>query len=467
MAVADFMVQLKAADSLLDLARRLGAACLEQEPELAEMMDQRRTREELKRLEVWTGHASYAAWEEVIANPEEFEKRFGSKVVARLRRAKTRHPLDCLGVLRGLCRRPLGEFFSIVIDQVDLNRGLPVPFASRPLPEVLGEGCTTSLPTLNNTNLLEPRQFDLYKPPGGQVRVVLDFRHRKKIDELAWSKEDGLPLIATLHPERGGEFEIETVEEGRFFGVRPRHWDPEEIGRLLKEARKEGANIAVLPELSLPSPGELEGMLRDESEEFPPLVVAGSSHYLDGGNGANQIRANESRIYLDGRFVAMARKHHAFKTDELAGKKYDEPLREDLSREKKTIMVLSGSHTRLAVVICADLIGSEIPNLLVAAGVNLLLVPAMTLEIGSFNSPLCDIAGYCQGVAAIANTRWTDDGEPFLCMCAVPREDPDAQSAALHGDGRERAPVLAIFDPNKPLPAAVSWPDLAPGEGRG
>ena len=452
------MSEVQAADSLLDLARRLGAVCLENEAELAEMLDQPRTRAELERLEAWTGQVSYAVWEEAIKDPAQFEKRFGAKVSAALRRAKTRHPLDFLGVLRGLCRRPLGELFSVVIGQVNLERGLPVPFATRPLPDAIGPHCTTSLPTLNNANLLEPLPFDLYGPlPGGQVRVVLDYSHRDRIDELTWSEESRLPRIATIHPEGGGEYEVEKIGDGRFFGVRPQRWEPEEIEKLLEEAKRARANLAVLPELSLPAPGELEERLARRDGDFPPIVVAGSAHYVAGGSGANEIRANEARIYLDGRFVAMARKHHAFETSDLAGNAYDPPLRENLSREQKTIMVLSGSHTRLAVVICADLLESDIPSLLVAAGVNLLLAPAMTAKIGSFNSALCDIAGYCQGVAAVANTRWADDGEPFLCMCAVPMEDPAQQSAALLGDGESPAPVLAVLDPNKPLPEAVTW----------
>lgn len=121
-------------------------------------------------------------------------------------------------------------------------------------------------------------------------------------------------------------------------------------------------------------------------------------------------------------------------------------------------MELSGARTRLAVVICADLQEAKIPALLVAAGVNLLLVPTMTRKIGSFNTAVSDVAGWSQGVAALANTRWGEDGKPFLCLCAVPRESPLEQTAALPGDGCEPAPVLGVFDPNQPLPDAVSWP---------
>jgi hypothetical protein len=464
MAVADFMSQLEAADDLLDLARRLGAACLEQEAELAAMTDQPRTREELERLEVWTGNVSYLHWEDIVQDPAQFEKRFGAKVMTRLRRAKTRHPLDCFGVLRGLCRRPLGEYFALVTDQVHLDRGVPVIFATRPLPDHLGSRCTTTLSTLNNTSLLDPWPFDIYGHSASeQVRVILDFAHRDRIDELTWTADDGLPRIATIHPKGSGDLDEIATANGRFFGVRPRDWEPEAVEKLLEAAKSEKAKLAVLPELSLPAPGVMGETIKAKRERFPPIVVAGSAHVAE-GSGADQIRANESRVYLDGRFVAMARKHHPFRTDEINGKKYEEPLREDLSRGQKTIMVLSGNHTRLAVAICADLQERDIPRLMVDAGVNLLLVPAMTQKIGSFNAALCDIAGYCQGVAAMANTRWGDDGKPFLCMCAVPKEEPGEQSAALPDDGRNPAPVLAIFDPNQPLPGAVTWPPVELGD---
>jgi predicted amidohydrolase len=456
MAVGGFMSRLRAADSLMDLARRLGAACLEREAELAEMRAHPATIMELRRLENWTGGYSAAAWEEVIADPSLFDERFGPDLASALRRTGARSPLDCLGVLRGLCRRPLAELFATTEDQVSLEHGLPVPFATRPLPSVVGDGCTTSLITLNATNLLSPLPFDLYGPlPGGQVRVVLDYAHRDRIDELTWSDETGLAKIATAHPAADGGFEVE-VEDGRFFAVRPKDWDADSIGRSFEEAKEAGAEIVGLPELSLPSPDALEALIADGHERFPPLIVAGSAH-VEEGSGVGRIRANEARIYLDGKFVARARKHHGFRTKEIAGNRSSEALLEDLSAEQKTIMVLSGARTRLAVVICADLQEAKIPALLVAAGVNLLVAPSMTKRAGSFNTPVSQIAGWCQGVAVLVNTRWGEDGKPFLCLCAVPREDPGEQTAALPDDGRNPAPFLGVFDPNLPLPDAVTW----------
>jgi hypothetical protein len=274
MAVSDFMSQLEAADDLLDLSRRLGAACLEREAELTEMTGQPRTREELERLEEWTGNTSCAVWEEIVGDPAQFEQRFGSKVMACPRRAKTRSPLDCLGMLRGLCRRPLGEFFAIVNDQVHLDQGMPIIFADRPLPDHLGSHCTTALSTLNNTSLLDPLPFDIYGHLASKrVRVVLEFGHRDQIDELTWTEKDGLAQIATLHPEGSGDLDEITVEDGAFFGVRPRDWKPEVIEKLLQTAVREKAKLAVLPELSLPAPEALEEMIKGKWKEFPPIVV--------------------------------------------------------------------------------------------------------------------------------------------------------------------------------------------------
>jgi hypothetical protein len=460
MALVDFSEQLDVADSVLDLARRLGERCLQGRTDLGAMFDEERTREELDLIERLVGRASYAAWERVVNEPGQFEAQMEADLPAAVRRAKIRQPLDFLGVLRGLCRGPLQELFATTAGQIELTTGLPVPFATRPLPAALCGDATTTQETLKDGGLLSPLPFDLYTHvPAEEIRVVLDFSHAKRLDALTWDEEQRLPRIATLHPIGGEEYEIEREGQDRFFGVRPAKWDIEAIKILLERAKAAGARLAVLPELSLPEPGALERELARSPGSYPEIVIAGSAHCeIAASDGGRDIRANESRVYLEGECVAIARKHHAFKTKALGRKTFDKPQLEDLTKEQKTITILSGRRTRLAVAICADLLETEFPRLLVDAGVNLLLAPAMTPKIGSFNPSLTGIAGFCQGVAAVANTRWREDGEPFLCMCAVPRPDPAQQSAALSGDGGNPAPELAILDPNQPLPEAVSWP---------
>jgi predicted amidohydrolase len=457
MALADFTSHLEAADSLLDLARRLGVVCLEEGGELGRMLHDERTKAELERLEAWVAQVSRDTWEEIVDDPSSLEERLGAKLIAALLRTRTRQPLDFLGILRGLCRKALSEHYLIAEGQVDLDKGMPVPFATRPIYKRFEGDCTPSQTTLNRGSLLDPLPYSLFKfSARDQVRVVLDFGHRDRIDELTWSDEGGLPRIATIHPEGGGDLDLK-VDGDHFFDVHPERRDLEAVLALLARARDEQAEIAVLPELSLPDPGALQKELAANPTSYPAIVVAGSAHCRTSTAAGDEIRSNESRVYLDGKFVAIARKHHPFVTKDLLGKSYPDDISEDLTGEQKTIMVLSGRRTRIAVVICADLDDLQIPQLLVAAGVNLLLVPAMTEKIGSFNSPLCDIAGYCQGIGVIANTRWGEDGEPFLCMVSVPREDPSQQSVALDGSGVQPPPQLAIFDPNERLPEAVTW----------
>jgi predicted amidohydrolase len=464
MALVDFKDQLKAADSVLDLARRLGELCLASRAELDEMRAGKRTSEELDLIEKLAGQASYAEWEEAVNDPAKLDSRLGAELVTAITRAKTRQPLDFLGVLRGLCSRALGEFFAVAAEEIELVRGLPVPIANRPVPDVVHGEATTKQETLKDGGLLHPLPFDLYSHvPAEELRVVLDFSQSERLDALTWNDEQRLPLIATLHPRGGDQYDIEQEGGGRFFGVRPAQWDIEVVKKLLKRAKAAGARLAVLPELSLPHPGALERELADNPSYYPAIVVAGSAHCETlPADGSPRVRANESRIYLEGQCVTVARKNHSFKTKKLGTTTFKEAQLEDLSKEQKTVAILSGRRTRFAVAICADLLEAGLPRLLVDAGVNLLLTPAMTPKIGSFNSALTSIAGLCQGVAAVANTRWGDDGMPFLCMCAVPYSRPEQQSAALAGDGHNPAPELAIFDPNKPLPDAVSWPGRKP-----
>jgi hypothetical protein len=176
MALVNFSEELEAADSVLDLARRLGDRCLQSRAELETMSDDERTRDELDLIEQLAGRASYATWEEVVHDPTQFEVRMEADLAAAVKRAKIRQPLDYLGVLRGLCRGPLQEFFTTIAGKIELTKGVPVLFASRPLPEALGDDATTTQETLKDGDLLFPLPFDLYTHiPAEELRVVLDF----------------------------------------------------------------------------------------------------------------------------------------------------------------------------------------------------------------------------------------------------------------------------------------------------
>jgi hypothetical protein len=100
-------------------------------------------------------------------------------------------------------------------------------------------------------------------------------------------------------------------------------------------------------------------------------------------------------------------------------------LPEGLTREPKTITILSGDRTRFAVVICADLNDRQIPFLLNHVGVNLLIVPALTPHEGAFEAAIAGVCGLCQGIAFVVNrappAEEVDGDEAFLLMYGLPK----------------------------------------------
>lgn len=367
-----------------------------------------------------------------------------------------------MAILRGLCGRALPVRYETIEDEVVLDRGLPVPFATRPIVELFDQ-TTPHWRTLSRGDILEGLGFRLFTHSlDEKVQVVLDFRHRERLDELTWSGAERLPSIATLHPFLGeGAIAIGTRSRSAFFDVGPADWDRTDVLAQLEQVRQ--AQIAVLPELCLPTPDALEAALAAEPERYPSLIVAGSAHIRQHDVARDrEIRANESRVYLDGELVAVHHKIHRFATKDLPGQLLDRPLDEDITQERKTIRVLSGRYTRLAVVICADLNDQDIPWLLAEAGVNLLLVPALTPSVGAFNAAATGIASHCQGVAVIVNARLDPatgkkGHEPtFLVLAAVPRERHEDQ-LATYPSGSDGQPTLGVIDPNLPLAAAMTW----------
>lgn len=466
MALTKLHELLEEASSVLDLARILGERCLVDAGELRAMRDEKETAARLKRLESLVSASSCSDWEDIVVDPTRLPHYFVADFFDELAIASTRQPLDLYGVLRGLCARPLMEFFEQVraepalVGPIELVTGMPIIFATRPLPTILQGSQTPGLETLHGEELLSGLPFSLYRPGSEDgLRVVLDYSHADRLDDLTWSHTKGLPRIATIHPANGHQYTIDRLGDNRFFGVRPQDWDLQKIKECLALAKDEGAQLAVLPELSMPAPDALEEELALNRTVYPPIVVAGSAHFeMEEAVSGLGTRANESRTYLDGSCIAVARKNHRFKTDTIGDKTFSGPQVEDLTNEPKTLTVLSGAKTRLAVVVCADLVERDIPRLLVDAGVNLLVVPSMTSKLGSFNAPLADIASLCQGVAVVANALLNAQGDPFLLMCATPHQKPEEQTAACRPSDGTAAPHVAIFDPNKPLPGAVSWP---------
>lgn len=452
---------LRDAISLTDLARRLGAPCLDNggslgqvEPVVAKELDRLQKFVESVDPEQWMTPAEDDGYLPIVGAVEGFEDAV--------------RDLDAHGApthrafLLGLCRFALPLFYRRTTDTILLDRGSPVPWVSRPIVGVF-DAATPSADTMTLGHPLHPQPYSLFPSAAGdRVRVALDYGHRDRLDELTWDREQGvLPQVATLHPPLGpADLVIETSPDAStFFDAAPRHFALGDLLQKLRNVRAEGVDIAVLPELSLPpESGLLEALGAAEPGTYPALVVAGSAH-IRSAAGTRAVRANECTVVLDGKAVVRHRKIHPFRLKDLSGARI-----EDLSSEPKTLRLLSGAHTRLGVVICADLNDSVIKPLLQAAWVNLLLAPALTEKIGSFAGAVSALASDQQAVAVIVNGDQPSvpvlgGGEvrPFHVLVAVPRPRPAEQTREAVAPSGTPTPIRGRFDPNLPLDAAITW----------
>ena len=467
--------QFEGSKEVLELATRLGRVCLSRARELTRLDAMPDVRPFAKQLEGVVAGIDQRRW--LDRDRDDFADLLEVDGLGDLIEfAEAHSPIEYLAVLRGLLP-VLRRFYDEVESEVPVGSGTPIPVATRRVNDLFST--TTKLETLRLNDLLQPLDEDgdryrsgLYLADFGlddRIAVVLDFTHRDRLDELAWTREKRLPRIATVHPALGKRgIVIDEKTESTFFGVRPRRWDCAAVIRQLREIG-DGVEIAVLPELSLPQADALEGALAADPGSFPSLVVAGSAHVTERAGANGVVRANESHIYLDGRQIGAHRKVHAFILKALDGVPLSRPLREGITSEPKRLTVLAGDHTRLAVAICADILDSRLPKLLEEAGVNLLLVPALTVDPGSFNGSVCGIASQAQGVTVVVNgdsAALIEDGElPFMAMVGVPRPRAGEQSREYDRPAGSSAPYTGVFDPNLPLGSekAFEWrPQGAP-----
>jgi hypothetical protein len=348
-------------------------------------------------------------------------------------------------VLRGLCGEALIEAYVAEDEEVVLDRGSVIPYRVRSVSPALGK--PTPHPTTSTLrHPLHPHPFDLFPRSSGDVaRVILDFRHQDRLDEIMWREDRGLPLVGTYHPSlRRSDLSMTTTSTS-FFDVKPTGFDLGHLDRELRAARSVGADIVVAPELSLPAQCGLAVMLAADPAAYPPIVVAGSAHVRRNASGP-EIRANECEVYIDGLPVMTHHKIHPF---QLPGR--DGRLVEDLTDEPKVLRVLCGSDTRLAVAICSDLNDRVIPYLLADAWVNTLLVPALTSDIGAFNGALALLASSCQAFGIIVNGAV--DATPFHVMAAVPVPHPGVQ-VQVYTAPKNPHDARGTFDPNA---GAMVW----------
>ncbi len=469
MEMVPLMEQLAGSGSLLEFATRLGATCLEFSATVRAATEDPRTKPLTSALELRVRGIDGEVLEEALAEREPEQVLVAAGIDELLEDARAKHPAEYLAVLRGLCVGPLRQFYLATEEVIVLERGTPVPIAVRPLPRNFR---ATPHPdrTGQAADALRGTGFQIFQhSAGGDVRVELDFSNRDRIEELTWAGSQRLPRIGALHPFIGARtLEVQLDETRSYFSARLTEWNEDSVLDGLRAL--EGVEIAVLPELTVPSVDALDRALAANHDEFPALIIAGSAHLSEASGNGGEIQANEAPIYLDGVRIHGHRKIHPFQTSYMAGQRLPRPCREAITDEQKTIRVLASEHTRLAVVICADLNNKEIHALLMEAGVNLLLVPALTSGTGSFTGAMTPISSYSQGVVVVVNSvldpkppkTETDEAAavedpPWLLMVAVPRPAPDEQIGRFFAEEGQPRPRGSIIDPNLRLNDAHRW----------
>ncbi|HVX23359.1 MAG TPA: NUDIX domain-containing protein [Acidimicrobiales bacterium] len=262
-----------------------------------------------------------------------------------------------------------------------------------------------------------------------QFRVVFDYRLYETLNGLIGPDT----IIATCHPNgqlteiamppatepqltgsqaaQAPSTESQDSQQRRYpIGPADPHRQHEQITHLLTAATAAGATIIVLPELTVTGAlaAHLEHWVR--RPEGPRLLLAGTYHHQAPGStpdGSGPIRRNTALAWVRGDDQPLRHDKYA---------PADHPVREDTTPdgwpELRVYVTSDGWH--LAIVICRDLLDPTAVHALCEAGVNLLLVPAMSETLMPFGGPAAQLVGCTQALVAIANNPadWSTSDQP-------------------------------------------------------
>lgn len=450
-----------------DLARRLGAYCLDNKfhidiqisrvPSVAEIIEH---------VENLALAVPKSVWAPVHAIPGSLDQILGKELLESLDYLSLVPHIDYYALLRGVCIAALVPWFEQTLDIVELERGDPFPLPLRPNNKVF-EKCTAHFPTLRRGELLIDFLFGVYSGRLGNVKM--NFQSREELDHACWIDDPpSFPSVALVYPYADGS-QIRTppdevnVSERWWFGSGPtdKAWSTADILRQLKYSKSQQltshpCQVALLPELSLPSPDAMETLIRAHWSEIPELVVLGSAHARTASEDY-EFRSNESVVYLNGVELFRHCKRHPFATKSFSTVE-GHLLSEGLSPPEH-FSLASGTLTRLSVLICVDAMDSTLVDGLKELGVNFLLIPALSPEIGSFNLAPVSISTACQGLCIIVNGVPPGETEKplFVCIASVPESDPNRQINVYYLPEGVSLPAVGILNPNVSLQTAMSW----------
>lgn len=323
----------------------------------------------------------------------------------------------------------------IPLDFPDLRSLTPMPF--------------TSPPWRLANRLDQTRHIRLAGDWAVQYRLVFDYSLADALTGLVTRDT----LIATCHPNRSvTEFSLPSDAHGRTFPIRPTDLGRQrnEINRLIGVATAAGADIVVLPELSVTEElaHELEHWVR--RADGPRLLVVGSYHHrqrLETGPFPQRKR-NTALVWARGYDQPFTHDKHS---------PGESPIAEDiqpLGWPEIRVHVIDGWH--LVIAVCRDLLNPEAVHALTAIGANLVLVPAMSETLLAFGGPGSGLVGNCQALVAVANNpgEWPTDGRPSARPARALFGHPGLTEQTIAVHSQEPDTGVALFAVKS---AKVTW----------
>lgn len=283
--------------------------------------------------------------------------------------------------------------------------GDPVPMDIPDLREVT-ELPGTPPPWRLANRLDETRHVRLAGEWALQFRVIFDYSLAGDLAGLVGPDT----IIATCHPNSAlSDFDFPLDDRGRTFGVRPVDEQRQRrvIDGLIASAVAAGASIVVLPELCVTE--SLAAQLQDWTchTDGLRLLLAGTYHHDDDHPDAYPAggqdrpfgptrRRNTAVGYLRGCPTPLTHDKHS---------PADRPVNEDIQPQgwPQLRVYVSDDGWHLVIAICRDLLNPNAVHALAEAGVNLVLVPAMSETLVAFGGPVAHLVGSTQAFVAVAN----------------------------------------------------------------
>jgi hypothetical protein len=232
------------------------------------------------------------------------------------------------------------------------------------------------------------------------VRVVFDFSAQ---DLLAPLDTGGIPALVACHLNPGPDSLTWPPDPpATQFGVRPVDSQAQATAAVeaLDRAAAENAVLMLGTECAADE-GVVERLRLHQLQAAGPLPVAvGGSHHTD----SPVPPMNVAELVAGGRRVVAHQKIVGIAGPGLPW--WDEGIASGTQ-----LRIFVAGRTRLAVVICRDLLEPAIQQLLGWHGANLVCVPALTPTLRPFDGPARTLSDHTQGTVIVANNpAWVPQG---------------------------------------------------------